>query len=154
MKRSHFGSSILYHLNKHERSQSGLADTTGVTQSSLSRLIAGTQRPEISTLRALCTCWPDPQTNLRVLIEHLRDEMVRAGHSAEGEIDFRPLDHGQDKIDRTLATLTAAARTDADVAAILADLAHLVRRAHRATYPVSEEGRTTTGAEHLRAADK
>jgi transcriptional regulator with XRE-family HTH domain len=129
MHRTYLGNSLLYHLGKHEWTQAALAERAAVTQSSLSRLISARQRPETSTLRALCTCWPDPGSNLRVLIEHLRDEMVRGGHRGEGELEFRPHAPGAAALERDLALVCETASLDDDVAALLHDLAVLLRRA-------------------------
>lgn len=129
MHRTYLGNSILYHLGKHGMTQLALGEATGMRSSSLSEIISKPKRPEASTLRALCTCWPDPESNLRVLIEHLRDEMVRAGHAGEGELEFRPTKPSKGSLERDLALLSETAALDVDVAAIVGDLANLLRRA-------------------------
>lgn len=129
MKRSHFGESVLYHMRKHDLTQVGLATKAGVAQSSLSQLISQPKRPEEPTLKALCTCWPGEETNIRVLIEHLRDEMVRAGHSANGEVEFRRCTPAQGELDAALKVVADEAALSADVASLILDLALLLRRA-------------------------
>jgi len=132
MQRTYLGNSILYHLGKHAWTQLKLGEATGMRSSSLSEIISKPKRPEATTLRALCNCWPDAESNLRILIEHLRDEMVRAGHAGEGELEFRPSKPSRADIDRDLALLCEEATLDVDVAAIVRDLATLVRRARTA----------------------
>ena len=139
MNRSYLGNSIMYHLGKHQWTQLSLANKINLAQSSLSQIMSRPKRPETTTLRALCNCWPDADSNLRVLIEHLRDEMVRAGHAAEGEIEFRPTLPAANKLEAAIALVAQEAAVDRDVGALIMDLAHLIRRAHHIEYPLPDE---------------
>ena len=139
MKRTYLGGAILYHIGKHQLSQAVVAQRSGITQPSLSRLISKGQRPEPDSLKGLCCCWPDEKTNLRVLIEHLRDEMVRAGHKGEGELQFRPLGPTKIGAEEDVALISQEVLLDSDLAALIHDLATLVRRAHASRAKARQE---------------
>ena len=124
---THLGRSLLYHLSRHNMKQTELARRTSLPGSSVSELISKGTRPEPASLRALCNCWPDGASNLRVLIEHLRDEMNRAGHA--DAVELRPAVSTRKDVDRDIDMLARHAMLDADIAAIVRDLATLVRRA-------------------------
>lgn len=77
---TYFGRAIKFFLVKHDLTQKELADLTEQRQSTISDFIARPKRPDEKTLFQLCNKWPAPETNVRMLIEHLRDEIARAGH--------------------------------------------------------------------------
>jgi hypothetical protein len=93
-----------------------------VAQSTISRLVAG-DRPAVDTLIAMKEQWANDRATLGLLVAHLRDEIERAGRSqAEIEVTVNRL------ADDDIHVLAESAREDADLAAIIHDLAQLARR--------------------------
>lgn len=127
-----FGRVVALELNSIGKNQSWLAEQTQVSQGTISRLISGVIRPDVDTLRKLCTCWPDQQTNTRVLIEHLRDEVARAGIEA-GRVFIRPSEAPD--ITEIHALLDTIARYDTE---LLKHLLILVRDLVSLLAPASE----------------
>lgn len=122
-----------------EVSASAFSKTIGVAQSTISRLVAG-DRPAVDTLIAMKERWHDDRATLGLLVAHLRDEIERAGRSqAEIEVTVNRL------ADDDIHLLADCAREDADLAAIIHDLAQLARRMRDGTraglvrYPVAED---------------
>jgi transcriptional regulator with XRE-family HTH domain len=133
MNRSNFGRAIYYHLTAKDLNQVDLAKLTGLSQASISRVISRERRPDVPSLRALCNCWPDRESNLRVLIEHLRDEVRRAGHDGETDVEFRPRGRPASAVQADIAVVASHAEHDAVVAELVHDLATLLRRAFDGT---------------------
>lgn len=80
MHQTHLGRAVRAALTEAGWSQAELASRADIDQSGVNRIMNSARRPEINTLRAICTCWTSRATNVRILIEHLRDEVERAGH--------------------------------------------------------------------------
>ncbi len=87
-ERSNFGRAIGVAIETSGVPQMHVARRAGVSQTSLNRIINYARRPDPATLTALCHCWA-PAENIRILIEHLRDEITRAQH-ASSTISIRP----------------------------------------------------------------
>lgn len=110
-------------LTQRGLSTEGLAELCGVAQSTISRTMHG-RRVHTDTLRALCTQLPEDADGLDILIAHLRDEIDRAGRlQTEIRIEADAHDHEED-----IRLLASESQVDADLRAILHDLARLVRR--------------------------
>jgi transcriptional regulator with XRE-family HTH domain len=132
-------------------SQRELAELTGISQGTISRLASEDRRIDASTLRALCTNLPPP-VGLEVLIGHLRDEIQRAGRS-QAELVIAP--PGKPPTDY-ISTLASAAADDEELRALLIDLAKMVevhvKRLEAATrrplYPTTDPDES-----HLAAAE-
>lgn len=129
MSTTNLGRAVAYICSVKGTTQTQIAHNAGLSQVILSRACSGT-RPEVKTLRALCTCQPDPRDNLELLVAHLRDEIERAGHGTH-EIEISA-DVAQ--LDDDLRVLLEEARTDEQLAAMLRQLAAFIR-----THPVRSE---------------
>lgn len=90
-KRTNIGNAIGFYARKNSISQGKLAEISGLAQPTISTLISGHSRINIDSLKAICNCWPKPEMNLLILIEHLRDEIGRAGHDPNSDIEMRPV---------------------------------------------------------------
>jgi transcriptional regulator with XRE-family HTH domain len=88
--RTQFGRAIYAERAQLGMTQDQLAQRAGLSAPGINRAENKRRRVEIDTLRALCTCWPVPASNIKVLIAHLHDEIARAGHCGdEYEIEHR-----------------------------------------------------------------
>lgn len=123
---NHVGSALQYLATARKTTYARLAENTGVSPSTLSGTLRGS-RLEPQNLRALCTRLPVPADGLDILIAHLRDEIDRAGRlQTEIRIDADTHDHEED-----IRLLARECQRDRELAAILHDLATLVRRHRR-----------------------
>jgi transcriptional regulator with XRE-family HTH domain len=113
--------------DRRDLTLSAIAETSGLDQGSLSKLIGRARRPDVDTLCALCTKQPNPRDGLDLLLAHLRDEVERAGrHQTEVKISADTTTHEDD-----IRLLETQARDDSELRAILHDLAELVRSMQR-----------------------
>lgn len=127
-KTSHFGRALYVARRHHELTLDALAQRCGLSQPGINRIENYARRPDVDTLRALCGCWPDPITAARVLVEHLRDEVERAGH-ADGSITIHPTTGAAAEAAAVHALALIHDRSPevaAHLDALLADLARLV----------------------------
>lgn len=132
MKRTYIGRAIATEMELSDTRQAQIAEACNLSQASISAIISSPVRVAPESLRAITHCWPTPEANVRVLIAHLRDEIHRAGHDPENALDIKMRNGRPEK--------TAAARdldvlrdhiSDADVAALIHDLAVLIKRADK-----------------------
>lgn len=132
MKKTYVGRVISLELEKTGIKQSELAKTCDMSQPSISAIISSDVRLAPATMQVLTHCWPTPEANGRVLIAHLRDEIHRAGHDPENAIEIRwpSGDRATTMASRSLAVIQRHL-ADPDVAALVHDLATLLRRADR-----------------------
>lgn len=105
-----------------------LAATCGISPSTLSKLVSTSRRIDVDTLHALCTKTA-PRVGLAILLEHLRDEVDRAGRA---QTDVAIAATGE-SADDDLAVLAAElmherTRGASELRSMLHDLANLVRR--------------------------
>lgn len=118
----HLAKSLAAFIATENVTGGNFARICGLHPATVSRLNAG-ERPALETLKAICTRYPNKTGVLGLLVAHLRDEIERAGRSqAEIEVSVNRL------ADDDIHTLADCAREDADLAAILHDLAQLARR--------------------------
>ena len=133
---THLANALLALLDRRDLSLSDVAQLAALSQPSLSKLIGHGRRPDIDTLRALANLAipAHEHEGLQLLIAHLRDEVDRAGRPQKDlEIAPRqPIDPADD-----FALLQQQAIDDRELAAILHDLAELVR-AIRRKYPAHQ----------------
>lgn len=127
MDRSHLARAIGTALQRYGWTQTKLSDATSISQGNLNVILNRRRRPEPETLRSICTCWPDRGTNLRILVEHLRDEVELAGYP-DGTISSRTSDEADvSALDHTLTLIRDA---DKDLytrlASIIADIYRLL----------------------------
>lgn len=90
-KKTYLGQAIGFYLTKLGWTQGQLSEKAGLSQPTISQLISTPTRINTKSLKDICHCWPSPEINLLILIEHLRDEIERAGHDAQTDIDMRPI---------------------------------------------------------------
>ena len=131
--KTYIGRALSYEMHRAEITQSALAQRAGLPQPTISQLISSAVRVAPASLIALSNCW-DKDTNIRVLIAHLRDEVARAGYDPENSVDILPKD-GKDASTRAEQNMTVLQRhiSDRDVAALIADIARLLKRAEKIT---------------------
>lgn len=122
MNTSHLGRAVAFICRERDTTQTEIATNAGLSQVVLSRACNGT-RPEVKTLRALCTSQPDHRDNIDLLVAHLRDEIERAGHSTH-EIEINA---DSSRLDDDLRLLLEEAKHDPQLAAVLRQLATFVR---------------------------
>lgn len=132
MKKTYIGRVLSYEMQRMGMTQSALSDRASVPQPTISQIIATDVRIAPTSLAALTHCWPTPEANGRVLIAHLRDEINRAGHDAENAVEIRwpNGDKATTMAARSLAVIQSHL-ADPDVAALIHDLAKVLRRADK-----------------------
>jgi transcriptional regulator with XRE-family HTH domain len=105
-----------------DRSLRSIAAAAGIAPSTITRLTTGA-RPDIITLRTLCTTQQDPRDGLDLLLAHLRDEVERSGRlQTEVRIsgDDRP-------VEDDLRLLVEEAHRDEELRGLLVQLAGFIR---------------------------
>jgi len=125
MKTRHMGAALSSLISIKKTNQIAISKQSGVSQPAINRLIQGA-RPTPETLNAITHAWENQSDNIALLMEHLRDEIHRAGHK-DGSIKILPRQHS-DWDEELINTLIGAARIDQDVRALLIDLANLINR--------------------------
>ena len=131
--KTYIGRALSYEMHRAEITQSGLALRAKLPQPTISQLISSAVRIAPASLRALANCW-GAGTNIRVLIAHLRDEIARAGHDPENTVDILPKNGNaaSTRAEKNMAVLQRHI-SDRDVAALIADIARLLKRAEKIT---------------------
>lgn len=129
MSLTHLGRAVQFIAGIRGTTATEIAAHASLSHVILSRASNGT-RLEARSLRALCTCQPDPRDNLDLLIAHLRDEIERAGHSTS-EIEMTA---DTSRIDDDLRLLLQEAKADDQLRGMLCQLASFVR-----THPMRSE---------------
>ena len=124
-ERTHMGRAIGAALADLDWPQQRLSAIAHIDQGTINRIINRKRRPDIATLRALCTCWTDPVRNARIMVEHLRDEVEAAGH-ADGSIIIAPSGAATDTRARHTLDLIRAADPDlySHICALLSGVWH------------------------------
>jgi len=132
-QRSYVGRAISMEMEKSHVRQADLAQLCDLSQPSVWAIICQNIRLQPATLQALTHCWPTPSANGRVLIAHLRDEIRRGGHDPETALDIRWPDGraATTRAERDMEVLRSHI-ADHDVAALIHELATVLRRADRA----------------------
>ena len=133
MNRSYIGRAIGYEIQSAGVTQTAIAKTMKIPQPTLNQIMCGVVRISPASLATVTHCWPTPPANGRVLIAHLRDEIRRAGHDPETALDIRWPDGraATTRADRDMEVLRSH-MADHDVAALIHELATVLRRADRA----------------------
>ncbi len=110
-----------------------LAAACSLSPSTLSKLVSTDRRIDPETLRALCTRTA-PHVGLAILLEHLRDEVERAGR-AQTEVAINATGKSADDDLAILASelVIERQRGGTELRSVLHDLANLVRNYRRAT---------------------
>ena len=127
---TNFARAIARKLNEEKMTQADLARLSSLGQSTIARLTNENRRPDIDTLKALCGCWSDANSELGLLCEHLRDEIHRAG-KLDGEITLRPTGQPQKnngRIDENLDLIRSEALDHDDMESLIEDVATIIRR--------------------------
>lgn len=135
MSASHLSHALLALFDRRGYTATSVGKDCGIHQVTVSRACAG-ERLSVDSLRALCTRQVHPRDGLDLLLAHLRDEVERGGRS-QTEVAITASDH--DTADDILL-LEEQARDDAELSAIIHDLAEMVRAVRRklaraAAYP-------------------
>lgn len=73
------GDALRAAMREENTDQLRLALSAGLSQGTLSHIIAGRRRPEVMTLQAITHYFKSLENNLSVLVGHLRDECTRSG---------------------------------------------------------------------------
>lgn len=137
--KTYIGNSITRELSRLSMTQRELAERAGLSQAAVSAIQRGDIRPDPETIKKLTSCWPDEKTNLTVLISHLRDELLRAGHNPETFIEFSLPDGHTDTTSTMQDLITLRDNlSDPHCAALVHSLANLVSLA----YQKDEGGKT------------
>ena len=104
-RRTEYGRAVYAARISHEWTQPELARRAGMSHAGINRIENGNRRPDPATLRALAHCWHDRAESARILIEHLRDEITRAGMTragilmhVDGDGDRAHADHAMSRI--------------------------------------------------------
>jgi len=138
-KITNIGSAVLTAINRTDLRQDELAKAMNVTQASVSRMISGKNRPSPHTLSALCTALKKKnyQQAILVLIGHLEDEIEASG-MLPSDIEMHPANRKAPTrldIEMHLDTIRIAAHKSKETAALITDIAWLVRSANIAEKP-------------------
>ena len=134
-------------LREKSITQTELSKMSGVRQSDISKLFNGLiKRVSHDTLNALCNCWEDPMTGLRILSAHLEDEVELSGRSLD---EIEPVIKGNSpapELDTDLKLLQEFLYAEPDLRGaihLLADTArsalkpHIVKKETSPTIPLS-----------------
>lgn len=132
MKKTYIGRVLVYEMQRNAWTQSALAERASIPQPTISQIIATDVRIAPASLLALTHCWESAEANGRVLIAHLRDEIHRAGHDPENSVEIRwpNGDRATTMAARSLAVIQRHL-ADPDVAALVHDIATLLKRADK-----------------------
>lgn len=126
--KSNLARAIYTSRHELEWSLSELGKALALSPAGLNRLENNDRRPDVPTLRALVSHWPASKRayGLRLLCEHLRDEVVRAG-VGHGDVVIRlPSDKDLDpEVIRALDIIRSNDATYRHVCALLRQLARL-----------------------------
>jgi transcriptional regulator with XRE-family HTH domain len=153
MPTTHIGRAVRAAIAATGETQTAIAQRAGLHPSAVCRIISSSRRPDVSTLRAICSpaAWRSPARAVAVLVEHLRDEIERAGHPPAA-VDMRPAAEADDAA-ATLARLRRlapdiGARVDALLAAIWRSVSGDVSAAGGARkFPAAKPGAAQITAE-------
>lgn len=133
-KITNIGAATLTALNETGMRQEELARHMKSTQASVSRLIAGKNRPSLQTLHALCSALKSRNYHqaVLVLIGHLHDEIEASGMLLS-DIDMSPARRkapGRADIEKYIDTIRSGAVKSRETAALVKDLAWLIGHAN------------------------
>jgi transcriptional regulator with XRE-family HTH domain len=133
-KITNIGSAVLTALNETGMRQEELARHMKSTQASVSRMIAGKNRPSLQTLNALCTALKNKNYHqaVMVLIGHLHDEIESSGMLIS-DVEISPARKkapGRADIEKYIDIVRAGAVKSRETASLLKDLAWLISHAH------------------------
>jgi transcriptional regulator with XRE-family HTH domain len=95
MKRTNLAKTLESERSAAGLTQHKLAKLLGISRPGYNRLEGLGRRPEPETLAIICRNWTDKTAGLRVLVEHLRDEVERA-RFPDGTISMRVTSDGVD----------------------------------------------------------
>ena len=128
MKSPHIGKVLLFSIRKNQKSQIWLSEKSGVSQPSISQIISGQVRLTPEALKGLTHCWEDAQTNIRVLIAHLRDEIARSGHDEHAVKFFAGKEFTETEEDSALKIIQRHIHRDADLAGLIQNIAAMLHK--------------------------
>jgi transcriptional regulator with XRE-family HTH domain len=108
--------------------QKQLAEGSDISQTSIVKLRSKGMRPGPETLHKICNCSSiSADDQIELVIEHLRDEMHRAGKSQESvEIAVARIDSFTDAIQRDADRIADVARDRKDIAELLHGICRMV----------------------------
>jgi len=128
MKSSRIGQRLSLELFNQGIQQKTLADTTKLSQATITQIIASEKRrisPE--SLKAICHAF-NHETNIRLLISHLQDEIDRSGYDGDNTLNIHESKkHNDSKRAKILAELTSLAMTNDNLYSILFELHQLIK---------------------------
>jgi lipopolysaccharide biosynthesis regulator YciM len=128
MKSPHIGKVLLFSIRKNQKSQIWLSEKSGVSQPSISQIISGQVRLTPEALNGLTHCWDDSQTNIRVLIAHLRDEIARSGHDEHAVKFFAGKEFSETEEDTALKIIQRHIHRDPDLAGLIQNIASMLHK--------------------------
>lgn len=82
-RRSQVATAICQELTRCGIKYIDIAKSSGITHGAISQIVSHGFRLSPGTLKKLTHAWPEPLSNVRILIAHLMDEIDRAGHKSE-----------------------------------------------------------------------
>ena len=135
---TYLGRSINYALNRISITQQQLADRSNLLQPTIARIISKGIRATPESLNALTHCW-DPITNMRICVAHLRDEIERMGHDntlIDMKIKGTSATNGEED---DIEVIKSHIADDQNLAALIHDLALLIKSADRGCKYKAEE---------------
>lgn len=128
--KSNLGIHIAATLQANQISQLQLSKTIGIRQSTINAIINEGSRPQPDSLAALTGYdWPEKNSGVNLLLEHLRDEIDRARlreSHPKAHIQMKVVVTTDATIDNVIDSLRAHAQVNADVYKLLADLLTLL----------------------------
>lgn len=128
MKSPHIGKVLLFSIRRNQKSQLWLSEKSGVSQPSISQIISGQVRLTPEALKGLTHCWEDEQTNIRVLIAHLRDEIARSGHQEHAVKFFAGRDFTESEEDSAIKIIQRHIHSDPDLAGLIQNIASMLKK--------------------------
>jgi len=128
MKSPHIGKVLLFSIRKNGKNQLWLSEKSGVSQPSISQIISGQVRLTPEALKGLTHCWEDAQTNIRVLIAHLRDEIARSGHDEHSVKFYAGNDFSETEGESAMKIIQRHIHSDPDLAGLIENLASMLKK--------------------------
>ena len=138
-KSPHIGKVLLFSIRQNKRNQLWLSDKSGVSQPSISQIISGQVRLTPEALKGLTHCWEDEQTNIRVLMAHLRDEIARSGHNEHSIKFFAGKNISETKEDSAIKIIESHIHSDPDLAGLIQNIASMLAKIEHKAKPTIYE---------------
>lgn len=130
MANSRLGKQLSIELYNIDMLQVDLAKKTGLSKATITQVISSRlreRRISPDSLKAICHAF-NHDTNIRLLIKHLQDEIERADYDGNSTLNISEIKkHDDSKRNKILAEITSRALYDDNLYSILYELHQLIK---------------------------